>query len=113
MDGHTHKGSNTALPPFLKKKSTLKGNNLLLKEQILSFKSRLRIGGIPSSREAKTGKSQKLFPFLKLSGKHGGVQVNIELPKKKCLFLGVSVLSFLSISSKNINMKISKTENIK
>ena len=52
-------------------KSTLTEKNLLPKEQILSFKSRLHSGKSMLSREANS-KSHMFFPFVKMAEKHGG-----------------------------------------
>ena len=52
--------------------STLKEKNLLLREQILSFKSRSHLVRTALSQEANR-MTQKLFPFLKVVEIHGGV----------------------------------------
>ena len=57
--------------------STLKGKNLLLKEQILSLKSRPYFERTSSSREANR-KSQKLFPFVKIVDKCDGVLILLK-----------------------------------
>ena len=46
-------------------RSTLKGKNLLPREQILSIKRRPPFGRVSSLRQANR-KSRKLFPFLKM-----------------------------------------------
>ena len=57
---------------------TLKGKNLLLLEQILSFKSKPQFGRAISDREANR-KSRKLFSILKMAGKHEGVHVHPKM----------------------------------
>ena len=56
--------------PF--KRSTLKGKNLLLWEQILFFESRPHFEGASSAIEAYRT-SQKFSPIVKISYKHGAV----------------------------------------
>ena len=57
--------------------STLKGNNLLPLEQILSFKSRPYFDRAALSKKANK-KSQKLFPFIKMIENHGGVLIHLN-----------------------------------
>ena len=57
--------------------STLKGKNLLLLEQILSFKSIPHFGKSEMSR-GENRKTQKLFPFVKMAEKHGGVSIHLK-----------------------------------
>ena len=56
---------------------TLKGKNLLLLEQILSFKRKPQFGRDMSAREANR-KSQKLFPLVKMMEKHGSVPIHLK-----------------------------------
>ena len=55
--------------------STLKGKNLLLREQILFFKSRADFRKAFLLKEANR-KSQMLSPFIKMVEKHGGVPIH-------------------------------------
>ena len=57
---------------------TLKGENLLLLEQILSYESKPQFGRAISDREANR-KSQNLLPLVKMTGKYGGVPIHLKL----------------------------------
>ena len=56
---------------------TLKGKNLLHEEQILSFKSNPQFGSARTTREANR-KSQKFFPLVNMTEKHGSVHVHLK-----------------------------------
>ena len=57
--------------------SSLKGTNLLLQEQILSFKSRPHSGRAMSFMELSwKSRSLRSFPFVKMARNHGGVHVH-------------------------------------
>ena len=56
--------------------SPLKGMNLLLEEQILSFKSRPHSGRAMSFMEISwKSRSLRSFPFVKMARNHGGVPI--------------------------------------
>ena len=57
---------------------TLIQKNLLPMQQILPFKSRVQFGRVLWSTEANR-KSQKLFTFVNMVGKHGGVPIHLKL----------------------------------
>ena len=58
--------------------SILKGKNLLPKEQILSCKSRSHVERTSLPREGNR-KSQKLFPFVKLAERLGGILIHLNM----------------------------------
>ena len=55
--------------------STLKGKNLLLVEQILSFKSRSPFGRALSTKQTA---NQELFPFAIMVENHWGVPIHLK-----------------------------------
>ena len=62
---------------------TLTEKNLLQMQQILSFKSRVQCGRVLWSTEANR-KSQKLFTFVNMVGKHGGVPIHLKFFTSPC-----------------------------
>ena len=56
---------------------TLKGKNLLVLEQILSFKSKSQFERAMSARKANR-KSQKLFLYVKMTEKHRYVPIHLK-----------------------------------
>ena len=72
------------VPPFFFSwGSTLKGKNLPLLEQILSFKSRPLLRKVTSSKEVN-GKSSNFSPFLEMAVKQGRCSHSL-LRNAKCL----------------------------
>ena len=74
--------------------STLKRKNLLLLEQIHSFKSRPQLGRASLPRKANR-KSQKSFSFIEMVEKDGGVPNMINGYCLRCSFLATAA-NFLS-----------------
>ena len=92
---------------------TLKGKNLLLLEQILSFKSKPQFGRAMEGRKANR-KSWKLFPLVKMTEKHWGVPIHLNCLMKhygtwKAFCSPLLILTTLrsAFSSSNMDTKFS------
>lgn len=83
------------------KEQTFKENNLLLEEEIVSFKSRFHFPRASSSQETKR-KAHKLFPFVKWRKK---MLYPFALKGKKCFYFPSLLLlnSFCFHSSERIH----------
>ena len=78
--GYTFRGSNSVIYIFaslLKRNLLTNKKKLLYLEQILFFKSKSQFARAVLAREANR-KSQKLFPFVKMVEKHGGVPTYLK-----------------------------------